>query len=56
MASNFKIFDGKCIEELRTRAEMKTRRVAQSTGKMFSKSGRMKELPSNFRRVREPYS
>lgn len=32
---------------------MKTRRIAWSTGRMFSKSGQMNKVLSKFRRVRE---
>ena len=32
---------------------MKTRRIAQTTGRTFSKSGQIKETSSKVRRVRE---
>ena len=43
MASRFEIVDEEYIEELMTRAKMKTQRIARSAEKTSSKSGRMKE-------------
>ena len=43
MASRFEIVDKEYIEELKYKNEMKTQGKARSTGRMFSKSGRMKE-------------
>ena len=38
--SRFEIFDEEYIEELKGNSEMKTRRIARSTGRTFSKSER----------------
>ena len=43
MASRFRIVDEEYIEELKDKVKMKARRIARSSERTFSKSGRMKE-------------
>ena len=53
MASRFEIIDEEYMEVLKDEWKMKTRRKAWSTGRKFSKSGRMKETLSKFSGVWE---